>query len=48
MPSIPALGRQNQAAICEFEAILVYRMISRTAKGLEEAKPKPKHKSKQL
>ena len=26
----PALGRQRQADLCEFEASLVYRMSSRT------------------
>ena len=27
MPLIPALGRQRQANLCEFEAGLVYRVI---------------------
>ena len=30
MPLIPALWRQKQADLCEFEASLVYRMSSRT------------------
>ena len=29
---IPALGRQRQADLCEFEASLVYRVSSRTAR----------------
>ena len=30
MPSIPALRRQRQVDLCEFEASLAYRMSSRT------------------
>jgi hypothetical protein len=33
MPSIPACRRQRQVDLCEFEASLLYRMSSRTAKG---------------
>jgi hypothetical protein len=33
MPLIPALGRQKQAELCEFEASLAYRASSRTAKA---------------
>jgi hypothetical protein len=33
MPLIPTLRRQRQAELCEFEAILVYRVSSRTAKA---------------
>ena len=32
-PLIPALGRQRQADLCEFEASLVYRESSRTARA---------------
>lgn len=35
MPSIPALGRQMQANLCEFEASLVYKASSRTASYTE-------------
>jgi hypothetical protein len=34
MPLIPALGRQRQA-ISEFEASLVYRVSSRTARAIQ-------------
>ena len=30
---IPILRRQRQAALCEFETSLVYRVSSRTARG---------------
>ena len=33
---IPALGRQRQADLCEFEAILVYRVSSRTARATQK------------
>ncbi|EGW06329.1 hypothetical protein I79_018985 [Cricetulus griseus] len=33
MPLIPALGRQRQADLCEFEANLVYRASSSTARA---------------
>ena len=32
-PLIPALGRQKLADLCEFEASLVYRSSSRTARA---------------
>lgn len=32
----PALERQRQVVFCEFEASLVYTVISRTAKALEK------------
>jgi hypothetical protein len=35
MPLIPALGRQRQADLCEFEASLVYRVSSRTARDIQ-------------
>ena len=43
--SIPALGRQRQATIYEFEASLVYRASSRTARAtqrISETKKKEK------
>jgi hypothetical protein len=46
MPLIPALGRQRQVDLDEFEASLVYRMSSRTARATQR-KPclkKPKGK----
>jgi hypothetical protein len=51
MPLIPALGRQRQA-ISEFEASLVYRVSSRTARTAQRnpvskrQKKIPKHKTK--
>ena len=46
MPLIPALGRQQQVDLCEFEASLVYRASSRTSSKSTEKlclkKPKPK------
>jgi hypothetical protein len=35
MPLIPVLGRQRQADLYEFEASLVYRVSSRTARGTQ-------------
>jgi hypothetical protein len=35
MPLIPALRRQRQADLCEFEASLVYRSSSTTAKATQ-------------
>jgi hypothetical protein len=35
MPLIPALGRQRQADLCEFEASLIYRVSSWTAKATQ-------------
>jgi hypothetical protein len=32
----PALGRQKQAAFCEFKASLVYRVSLRTAKSIQK------------
>ena len=34
MPFIPALGRQRQVDLCEFNTSLVYSVSSRTAKLL--------------
>ena len=34
-PLIPALGKQWQAALCEFEASLVYRASARTARATQ-------------
>ena len=33
-PLIPALGKQRQVDLCEFEASLVYRASSRTATAI--------------
>ena len=33
---IPALGRQRKVDLCEFEASLVYRMSSRTARTVTQ------------
>ena len=52
MPFIPALRRQRQADLCEFEATLVYRASSRTGSNatekpcLENLKKKKKEKEK--
>jgi hypothetical protein len=35
-PLIPALGRQKQVNFCEFEASLVYKASSRTAKATQK------------
>ena len=43
MSLIPALGRQRQADFCEFEASLVYRASSKTARATQR-NPVPKHK----
>ena len=39
MPLIPALGRQSQADLCEFEASLVYKVSSRTGSKSYTEKP---------
>jgi hypothetical protein len=36
MPLIPALGSQRQVDICEFEASLVYKESSRTARAVTQ------------
>jgi hypothetical protein len=35
MPLVPALGRQRQEDLCEFEASLVYRVSPRTARATQ-------------
>jgi hypothetical protein len=35
VPLIPAVRRQRQVDVCEFEASLVYRVSSRTARATE-------------
>ena len=50
MPLIPALGRQRQEDLCEFEASLVYTVSSRTG-SIATEKPyleKPKKEKKEL
>ena len=38
-PSIPALGRQRQADLSKFEASLVYKESSRTARAITQRNP---------
>ena len=38
-PLIPALRRQRQADLCDFEASLVYRAGSRTARAVTQRNP---------
>ena len=38
-PLMPALGRQRQADLCEFQASLVYRVSSRTGSKATERNP---------
>jgi hypothetical protein len=35
MPLVPALGGQRQGNLCEFEANMVYRVNSRTARATQ-------------
>ena len=35
-PLIPALGKQRQANLCEFEAIMVYRESAKTARAVTQ------------
>ena len=48
---IPALGRQKQENLCEFEASLVYRVSSRTARATQRnpvsTNKQTKHRNKQ-
>jgi hypothetical protein len=39
MPLIPALERQRQVALCEFEARLFYKASSRTARAVTQGNP---------
>ena len=45
MPLIPALGRQKQADLCEFEASLMYRASSRTISKAIQRNPVLKKKT---
>ena len=50
MPLIPALGRQRQVELCEFEASLVYRVSSRIARATQRnpvLRKKKKEKKKE-
>ena len=47
MPLIPALQRQGQVKVCEFEASLVYIVSSRTGSQSYIVKPYLKNKQKQ-
>jgi hypothetical protein len=44
---VPALGRQRQEDLCEFEVSLVYRVSSRTAK-IKKREPVSKIKAKSI
>jgi hypothetical protein len=46
MPSIPALGRQRQEDRCKFEASLVYKVSSRTARVTIQRNPVFERKKK--
>ena len=46
-PLIPALRRQRQADLCEFDASLVYRAASRTVRATQR-KPVLKNQSGEL
>ena len=37
MPLIPALGRQKQVDLCEFEVTLIYNVSFRAARAYSEA-----------
>jgi hypothetical protein len=39
MPLIPALIRQRQADLCEFEASLLYRLSSRMTRAVTQRNP---------
>ena len=47
MPLIPALKRQRQVDLCEFEASLVYIVSSRIARTVSQRNPVSKNKTKQ-
>jgi hypothetical protein len=44
--ALPALGRQKQADLCEFEASLIYRVSSRTARAIHRNPVSKKQKQK--
>ena len=46
MPLIPALGRQRQVDLCEFEARLVYRVNSKIGSKATQRNPLSKNKTK--
>lgn len=46
MPLIPALGRQRQADLCEFEACLVYRARPRTGSKATQLNPVSENQNK--
>ena len=47
MPLIPALGKQRQADLCEFEASLVYRTSSRTGYKATQRNPVLKNRERE-
>jgi hypothetical protein len=46
VPLIPALRRQRQADLCEFEASLVYRVSSRTSRAIQRNSVSDKQSNK--
>ena len=44
MPLIPVLRKQRQMGLCEFKAILVYNVSSRTAMDVIQRNPVSKNK----
>ena len=47
MPLIPALRRQRQVDLCEFEASLVYEASSRTVRAVTQRNPDSQQKQQQ-
>ena len=47
MPLIPALGRQRQADLCEFEASLVYKVSFRIVRAVTQRNPVLKNQKQQ-
>ena len=48
MPLIPALGRQRQGDLCEFEVSLVYTASSRTARAVTQRNPVLKKQNREI
>ena len=46
-PLIPALGRQSQADLCEFEGNLVYKVSSRIARTVTQRTPVSEKKKRE-
>ena len=45
MPLIPALGRQRQADLSDFQASLVYKVSSKTARTVTQRNPVSRNKT---